>query len=110
MHGSAAQCDCCGKREQAGQCVIGRVMCPCETDDDCFIHRVSLCPDCDKCPAHCYCDPCDCGFVRNTFLFHNSDCPARIACRERIAAAKAEHEKLMAKLKEGAKKKSNEIL
>lgn len=82
-----AFCECCKKSEKAGQCCIGTVMCPCETKTEMLWHTVLICPDCDKCPAHCLCGSCSCGFVANSFMFHKSDCDIRLACREKIQQA-----------------------
>ena len=70
--------------------MIGVVMCPCETDRTAITHRALLCPDCDKCPAHCLCagDECTCGFVVDTFRTHKPDCEVRITSREKIKQKK----------------------
>jgi hypothetical protein len=88
MRDTSAICDCCGEREQAGQCVKGRVMCPCEVNQAFISLRVLECRECKKCPVHCLCDSdkCICRELStpNMFFGHHRDCPVRVNCRERI--------------------------
>jgi len=90
MRDTSAVCSCCGKREQAGQCVKGMPMCSCERGRG-FLSLFALqCSKCRKCPVHCGCfdAECRCDKDRLSFLGHDSDCSARIKSREQIVADK----------------------
>lgn len=83
-------CPCCGKRESAGGCVRGVVNCPCETSNRSFFEpTVDLCEGCNKCPAHCTCEMCNCRKIMDS---HSSDCRARLKCRYKIMRDKAKAE------------------
>lgn len=88
MRDTSAKCDCCGKREQAGQCVKGSVMCSCETYSwrELGLQVAYECPKCKQCPVHCGCfdNECNCKLSRESLalLGHYSTCPARIKSRE----------------------------
>lgn len=89
MRNTAAKCQCCGAREEAGSCVKGQPMCACEQDDSITFNALA-CPECGKCPAHCNCyeSLCNCKGRINEIIFeiagHNYDCPGREKSREVI--------------------------
>lgn len=84
MRDTSAVCDCCGKREMAGQCVKGSPMCPCERDKDWLSFQALDCPKCEKCPVHCRCFDKECNCDPNLcgeFYGHEGDCAARLKSR-----------------------------
>lgn len=91
MRDTSTYCECCGKREQAGQCVKGSVMCPCDTDRDGLIHTAILCPDCEKCPTHgkCNLEKCTCA---TKYFGHKAGCIARSICLYKIKREKAKED------------------
>jgi hypothetical protein len=91
MRDTSAVCGCCHKREAAGQCVKGRPVCPCETDDGWLTHVALRCPKCRKCPVHCPCfdRDCVCGARADSLLGHRLQCPARVKSREQHASPNA---------------------
>lgn len=95
MRNRAATCNCCGAREQVGQCVKGRPMCLCETDDGFFSSSSLACPTCGKCPVHCKCYNELCTCKLRAMDLHLPDCPTRNKCRKVILEAneKAEAER-----------------
>lgn len=82
-------CDCCGKKESTSGCVRGVVNCPCEQSRDSgFLPKIDLCPDCNKCPAHCVCEMCNCRKIMDT---HSKDCRIRLKARYKIQRDSAKH-------------------